>query len=143
MLFFMGREGPLRKLSAMDFVIHEHPDHLHVVAGGEFDFEVCKGVVDEVARRCKDGGASRVLIDGRGIPVQVSIAARFNLAEYLAAAIPPTVRVAFLVSTMHVNFTKTLENTANNRGALVMTTDSMQAAQSFLGIDAGQRKVTG
>lgn len=120
----------------MDFVIQEHPDHLHVVASGAFDFAECKATVEEVARRCKTGGASRVLIDGRGIPVQVSIADRFNLAEYLAAAIPPTVRVAFLVTTMHVKFTKTLENTANNRGALVLTTDSMAAARAFLGLPA-------
>lgn len=118
----------------MDFVIQEHPDHLFVVAGGAFDLAACKSAIDEIARKCAAVGASRVLVDGRGIPNQVTIAARFNLAEYLAAAIPPSVRVAFLVTTMHVSFTKTLENTANNRGALVLTTDSMPAARTFLGL---------
>ncbi len=118
----------------MEFVIHQHPDYLHIVASGAFDFAQCKETVDQAARFCKTGSTARVLIDGRGIPVQVSIADRFNLAEHLAAAIPPSVRVAFLVTTMHVSFTKTLENTANNRGALVLTTDSMPAARAFLGL---------
>ncbi len=118
----------------MEFVIHQHPDYLHVVASGEFDFAQCKETIDQTARLCKTGSTARVLIDGRGIPNQVTIAARFNLAEYLAAAIPPSVRVAFLVTTMHVSLTKTLENTANNRGALVLTTDSMPAARAFLGL---------
>jgi len=118
----------------MEFLFCEHTDHLEVVARGEFDLAACKAAVDDVAGRCRNEGVNRVLNDCRDTPYQVAIASRFNLADYIAATLPHGVRVVFLASTAHINFTRTLQNTAINRGALLLSTDSLPAAREFLGL---------
>ena len=111
-----------------------HPDYLRVVAEGEFDLADAKTCIDEVYRLCDEHRYTKVLIDSRGIPDQVSLVSRFSLAEHLVAGSSRPIRFAMLCSTAQVTFTKLLENTANNRGALVLTTDSEAEALSYLKI---------
>lgn len=111
-----------------------HPDYLQVVAEGEFDLADSKSCVDSVYRLCDEHQYTKVLVDTRGIPANVSLASRFSLAEYIVAGYPRPIRIAMLCSTAQVEFTKLLENATNNRGALVLTTDSEIASLSYLKI---------
>lgn len=113
---------------------HElRPDHLLVVAGGEFDAPVARKGLGEALRVCQANGLARIFVDGRGITTPVSIADRYDLATMLAEHGRGRVRMAILVSTENM-FTKTLEDTATNRGAYVRTTDSLQEAMEYLGL---------
>ena len=108
------------------------PDYLQVVVEGEFSLAEGKACIDEIYRLCDEQQYARVFVDTRGIPAQVSLASRFSLAEHLVAGYPRPVRFAMLCSTEQVAFTKLLENATNNRGALVLTTDSEAAAFAYL-----------
>jgi hypothetical protein len=109
-----------------------HPDYLQVVAEGEFNLTDAKLCIDNVYKLCDEHKYAKVLIDSRGVPDQVSLASRFSLAEHLVAGYPRPIRIAMLCSTAQVQFTKLLENATNNRGALVLTTDSDAAARAYL-----------
>ena len=83
-----------------------HPDYLQVVAEGEFDLADSKSCVDSVYRLCDEHQYTKVLVDTRGIPANVSLASRFSLAEYIVAGYPRPIRIAMLCSTAQVEFTK-------------------------------------
>lgn len=113
---------------------HElRPDHLLVVAGGEFDSQVARAGLGEALRVCQASHLTRIFVDGRGITTPVSIADRYDLATLLAEHGGGRVRMAILVSPENM-FTKTLEDTAINRGAYVRTTDSIEEAREYLGL---------
>lgn len=120
-------------MAAMDLSFENRPDHLLVLAAGEFDHEAAKRGMSSVIKECNDRGLSRILVDGRGITTLVSIADRFDLATQLATESEGALRMAVVVATMNM-FTKTLEDAAANRGAPLRTTDSMQEAREFLQI---------
>lgn len=116
----------------MKIAYTKHQQYLQVVVEGEFNLAEGKACIDDVYRLCEEQQYVKVLIDTRGIPDQVSLASRFSLAEHLVAGYPRPVRIAMLCSTEQVAFTKLLENATNNRGALVLTTDSEAAAFTYL-----------
>lgn len=113
---------------------HElRPGHLLVVAGGEFDQQVARKGLGEALRVCQANALTRIFVDGRGITTPVSIADRYDLATLLAEHGRGRLRMAILVSPENM-FTKTLEDTATNRGAYVRTTDSLDEAMEYLGL---------
>jgi hypothetical protein len=117
----------------MDLRYEMRRDHLRVVAEGPFDPQRARIELANIIRRSADSGMTRILIDARGISQPVSIADRYELATQLADQSHGKVRLAIVVA--HINlFTKTLEDTATNRGVAVRTTASMQEASDFLGI---------
>ena len=118
----------------MELDFNLKPEYLRVVVEGEFDLADSKSCIDSVYRLCGEHRYTKVLVDTRGISANVSLASRFNLAEYIVAGYPRPIRIAMLCSTAQVAFTKLLENAANNRGALVLTTDSEAAALAYLKI---------
>ena len=118
----------------MKFDYITHPKFLEVVCEGEFNLADSKTSIDNVYRLCDEHGYKRVLVDTRGVADNVSLTSRFNVAEYLVAGYPRPIRIAMLCSTAQVEFTKLLENATNNRGALVLTTDSEAAALAYLKI---------
>lgn len=109
-----------------------HPQYLEVTAAGIFNLADGKACIDEIHRLCGLHSLRKLLIDVRGVPEQLSVGARFSLADYLTAGSPQAIRVGMIATTEHVRFTKTFENTANNRGAQVLTTDSPEEALRFL-----------
>ena len=115
----------------MELRYEARPDHLLVHAGGEFDYQAARQGLSTVIRACNEAGLAKILVDGRGITSLVSIADRFELATQLSTESKGAVRMAVVVTTMNL-FTKTLEDTAANRGAPLRTTDSMQEAREFL-----------
>lgn len=117
----------------MDVRYEARPDHLHVVVGGEFDPARARGALGEILRECQARNLTRILVDGRTIVTAVSVADRYDLATQLATFQPGRVRIAIVVSEENM-FSKTLENTAANRGAAVRTTASMGEARAFLGL---------
>ena len=123
-----------RICQVMKFVYVTHPHYLQVVAEGEFKLADSKTCIDEIYRLCDLRQYLKVLVDTRNVLNQVSLSARFSLAEYLVAGYLRPIRIAMLCSTQQVEFTKLLENATNNRGALVLTTDSEAAALSYLKI---------
>lgn len=118
----------------MIFVISEKADHVHVLGSGTFDLQMARRGCDEALALCEARGLNRILIDGREINVQITIAERHGLGTYLAAQRRVPVRMAFLVSEAHVTFTKALENTAINRGLPLITTASESEAREWLGL---------
>ena len=118
----------------MRFIYHHHLNHLEVVCEGEFDFTASKACINEIFRLCDEHRYGKVLVDSRGVAEELSLASRFNLGEHLATAYARPIRIAVLCTTQAMH-TKLLENTANNRGAQVQTTDSEVAARTYLGID--------
>jgi hypothetical protein len=111
------------------------PDHLRVYADGPFDAREARRGLGDVLRECQARGITRVFVDGRGIATTVSIADRYDIATQLATYGDTRMRMAILVSTANM-FTKTLEDTASNRGLSLRTTDSLQEVLDYLGIAA-------
>ena len=120
---------------AMQFNYHLHLDYLKVVGDGDFDLTAAKACITEIFRLCDEHRYAKVLVDSRGINEELSLASRFNLGEHLAAAYARPIRIAVLCTTAQVTQTKLLENTANNRGAQLITTDSETEARTYLSID--------
>ena len=116
----------------MKLVYITHPHYLQAIVEGEFNLADAKICIDDIYRLCNAHQYLKVLVDTRGIPDQVSLTARFNLAEYIVAGYPRPIRIAMLCSASQVEFTKLLENATNNRGAMVLTTDSEKAALAYL-----------
>lgn len=120
---------------AMQFNYHLHLDYLKVVGDGDFDLTAAKACITEIFRLCDEHRYAKVLVDSRGINEELSLASRFNLGEHVAAAYARPIRIAVLCTTAQVTQTKLLENTANNRGAQLITTDSETEARTYLSID--------
>lgn len=117
----------------MEFVYQPRKDHLRIVVAGDFDPRRAQLELGNIVRLGVGSGMNRILLDARAIPPGVSIGDRHDLATKLAAIAPPTLRMAILVAPEAI-YTKTLEDTAANRGLLVRTTASEAEALSYLGI---------
>ena len=113
--------------------LEQHPGHLLVVASGEFDLQQARAGLGEALRLAQANAITRLLIDARDIADTVSIADRYDLATQLAGAPIPGLHIAIVVAPRNM-FTKTLEDTARNRGIPLLSTDSMAAARHFLGL---------
>lgn len=116
----------------MEYTIHVRADYVEAVASGEVDLPDGKACLDEILHLCHQHQLSKVLVNGLQLSDRVSVSSRFGLGEYLATAAAPGVRVAILTTTHVLRQSKALQNTANNRGAQVITTDSMDEALAFL-----------
>jgi hypothetical protein len=115
----------------MDLRYETRPDHLLVMAAGEFDHVAAKQGLSTVIRACNDKGLSRILVDGRAITSLVSIADRFDIATQLTTESKGALRMAVVVGAANM-FTKTFEDVAANPAAPLRTTDSMKEAREFL-----------
>jgi hypothetical protein len=118
-------------MGRMDLRYEAKPDHLLVMAAGEFDHVAAKQGLSTIIKACGEKGISRILVDGRGITSLVSIADRFDLATQLSTESQGALRMAVVVAAANM-FTKTMEDVAANRGAPLRTTDSMKEAREFL-----------
>jgi hypothetical protein len=115
-------------------ITHEvRPDHLLVLAAGDFDLQQARAGLGEALRESQARGITRILVDGRGITTQVSIADRYDIATQLATYAQGRLRIAIVAGEDNM-FTKTLEDTARNRGVNLVTTDSMRTAREYLGL---------
>ena len=118
-------------MGPMELRFETRPDHLLVLAGGDFDYVKAREGLSRVIQACTSQGLSRILVDGRNITTLVSIADRFELATQLSTESQGALRMAVVVAASNM-FTKTFEDTASNRGAPLRTTDSMKEAREFL-----------
>ena len=125
-------------MTAMDLRYEMRKDHLRVVASGQFDPARARIELANVIRQSASSGLTRILVDARGITDAVPISDRYDLATQLADQSHGRVRMAIVVAEVNL-FTKTLEDTATNRGVAVRTTGSMTEAVEFLGICADDR----
>ena len=117
----------------MEVRIETKPDHVHAVVSGEFRYEDAHHAVIRIAAACRAAKLSRVLIDGRGITTQVAVMHRYELAKVLADQAKTELKMAVVVSRENM-FSKTLEETAQNLGVDVHTTESMAEGLIFLGL---------
>jgi hypothetical protein len=117
----------------MEVRIEPQPDHIRVVAKGDFDPAAARAGISQIVAACREAGVERVLIDGRGIATPVSVLHRYELAKALADDAQRRLRMAIVVSRENM-FSKTLEETALNMGMDVRTTDSMAEALIYLGL---------
>ena len=122
----------------MDLRYEMRKDHLRVVASGRFDPARARIELSNVIRQSASSGLTRILVDARGITDAVPISDRYDLATQLADQSQGRVRLAIVVSQVNL-FTKTLEDTATNRGVAVKTTGSLDEAVTFLGVCADKR----
>ena len=126
----------------MEFVALAHRDYLELTIAGEFNLAEGKAQVDELYRLCAQHALSRVLINAGDLSENVSVGSRFNMGEYLATSGTRPVRIAILTTRKVIEDSKALENTANNRGAQVMTTDRLDQAMKFLGLEIASHRET-
>ena len=105
-------------------------EFLKVILDGAWNPAEARRAVGEMAALCKQQGATRVLIDGRGISTVIPIADRHELGMAFAGA-AARLRIAVAVSEENM-FTKTFENTATNRGMSLRTTTSLEEAVAFV-----------
>jgi hypothetical protein len=117
----------------MQFRLEPSPDHLHVVVEGAFDLGRARAALGDVLREAQARGFTAILVDARGIETRASVADRYELATQLAEHGAGRLRVAIVVAPENM-FSKTMEDTARNRGVALLTTDSMPEALAFLGI---------
>lgn len=115
----------------MELKLELREDHVHVRADGPYDpAEARRGMI-QVVKACEASGLTRILVDGRGIPDPVPISDRYDLATLLASLGAGRLRMAIVVSPENM-YTKTLEDTATNRGLNVRTTASLDEAMDYL-----------
>ena len=101
----------------MEFQYHIHPEYLDVVAVGPYSLGESKGCIDEIYSLYGRHSLRKILINGRGVPDEATVGARFSLADYLAAGSPQIIRIAMNNRRENLLFSEAFENTANNRGA--------------------------
>ena len=123
----------------MDLSYEMRKDHLRVVASGRFDPARARVELANVIRQSAGSGLTRILVDARGITDAVPVSDRYDLATQLADQSQGKVRMAIVVAELNL-FTKTLEDTATNRGVAVRTTGSLAEAVAFLGIGGDGRE---
>ncbi|MBL8519437.1 MAG: hypothetical protein JNK75_02090 [Betaproteobacteria bacterium] len=119
----------------MQVEIVVHPTFIAGIVRGTFSMADAKAGLDRIADACRQHGCSKVLLDGRMLESGFGVADRFVAAEYLAAVLPQGTHVASLSHAPIHQESKIFENTANNRGAFMLTTQSAVEAANFLGID--------
>lgn len=112
-----------------------HPDFIAAINTGTFSMADAQAGLLQIAEACRKHQCKKVLLDGRTMEGGFSIGDRFDLAEFVARALPQGTRLAALSNQPIYHPSKVFEHTANNRGALVRTTDSAEDAAQFLGID--------
>ncbi len=117
----------------MDIEYEARPDYMRVTVRGAFDARRARSALGEVLRECQARQLGKIFIDARALTTPVSVADRYDLATQFADYGAGRARMAILVSPENM-FTKTLENTASNRGAAVRTTASLDEAFDFLGL---------
>ena len=105
-------------------------EYLKVILEGVWNASEARRAVGELAALSKQHGATRVLIDGRGISTVIPIADRHELGTAFAGA-AARLRIGVAVSEENM-FTKTFEDTATNRGMSLRTTTSLEEAVAFL-----------
>ena len=120
----------------MEYSFQVHRDYVEVIVSGDFDLADSKASVDGVLLLCEEHRLSKILVNGLRMVGSVTVGARFGLGEYLASKAAPGVRVAILSPTQIIRDSKALQNTANNRGGQVITTDSIEEALAFIGVAA-------
>ncbi|EFK95536.1 hypothetical protein LDC_2452 [sediment metagenome] len=118
----------------MDIRLQQNDTHLHVEARGAYDGNAARAAIVLVRDECARLRLDRVLVDARGLDASVTIADRFDLARVLAEGCTAAVRFAILVRPEQM-VTKTLEDSAVNRGVPVRTTAVAAEAYGFLGVD--------
>jgi hypothetical protein len=117
----------------MDIRLEPREGYFLVTAGGPYDGAVARGAIGRIRGECLRLGLQRVLVDARRLDETVSISDRFDLARALAEGRTAVVRFAILVRPQQM-VTKTLEDSATNRGVPVRTTASEREAYGFLGL---------
>ena len=119
----------------MDVRIEALGDYVLMQAIGPFDSREARAGLERAVRETRAAGLTHLLVDGRGISTTVPISERYDLATLLAGSGAVGLRIAVVVTTDNM-FSKTMENTASNRGVALHTTDSIDEARAFLGLDA-------
>ena len=117
----------------MDIRLHPMEGYLRAEASGPYDIAAGREAIRHIRSECARLGLDRVLVDARGLDATVSIADRFELARALSEGCTAAVRFAVLVHPAQM-VTKTLEDSAVNRGVPVRTTASLEEAYGFLGV---------
>jgi hypothetical protein len=107
--------------------------YLQVEAQGAYESATARGAIAQIRSECARLGVRSVFVDARGLDSTVTVADRFDLARALAEGCTAAVRFAILVKPEQL-VTKTLEDSAVNRGVPVQTTASLEEAYGFLGV---------
>lgn len=115
----------------MEIEYEARPDYMRVSVRGAFDGERARKTLGEILLECQARQIAKIFVDARALTTAVSVADRYDLAIRFADYGAGRARMAILVSPENM-LTKTLENTAANRGASVRTTASLDEAFEFL-----------
>lgn len=117
----------------MDIRVNARDGYLLVEASGGYEAAKARAAIGQIRSECARLRLVRVLVDARGLDENVTISDRFDLARALAEGCTAAIRYSILVHPSQL-VTKTLEDSATNRGVPVKTTASVAEAYGFLGL---------
>ena len=104
--------------------------YLIVVETGEMTPDSGRSSLREIAETAEQQGFSKIMVDARNLSGSMKIHERFFAGEKIARAWRG-LKVAILVPAAG-SIDKLMENTAVNRGAIIMVTSSLDDAQAWL-----------
>ncbi len=124
----------------VELAFEEREHYLFVGGQGPSDMDTMRRVLALIRDRAQLAGLTRILIDAHRVEPPRSGLHRFQMGELIAELFGARYRLAVLSPARVIN--KFAENTAVNRGAIILVTDDENEALGWLLRDLPEAKAT-
>ena len=114
--------------------IEPKDEYLNVEVSGVFDSVKAKEFIRQILATSQQHSLSKILVDIRNVEGPIPTMGRYELACFMAAEQVVPVRLAVLEFHRQVPDNRFFENVAENRGAIVKVTTSLEEALEWLEI---------
>lgn len=122
----------------MDVSYEVKNNYLYITVTGEFDLSSAKNFLSEVMEKAHNHSLNKILCDIthlKGFDAQqTSTETRFNIATFIADAIPIDFRLAILETPMQLIGGRFGENVMADKGVSVKVTPDIEEALEWLGV---------
>lgn len=116
---------------SIEVVTELEADRLRITAAGIYAFQDLFGFIESVAAHATRARRSKVLIDCRELEGEMTEVERFQGGQHIAEIFGSRIQAAVVMPEGQV--TKLGEMAAVNRGAVLLVTESIEEAESWLG----------
>jgi hypothetical protein len=121
-----GREMPEKlEIEVLDGVVRAS-------ASGAFSLDNAKTFFQEILLRAREEGVDKILIDARGITIEISAMARFEFGSHMAEQHPYQIKIAFVGHKDAVWPDRFLENVSANRVVNAKVVTEIKEALNWL-----------
>lgn len=117
---------------ANPFTIEKAAGYLCVTFSGLFTFEAAKRSIDAMVAACAHEQCTRALFDCRPMSGTLTVSNRFDVAEYGAAVVPASLKVAMLGRADQMLPDRFFETVARNRGMMMTLFTDVDEAIAWL-----------